>query len=485
MLRIALAVDSFQLPAWQHRAIEAVRKLDGAEIVCVFVGAPPPRQPWSLLYRVYLRLDERLFGGEGVNAFAQRDVRSLLPDCPAEADDLDVVLKLGDHAPAGVEARLGIWTLPDAHGGALEVLHGEPTTEARLVVDGRVALRSLASTDHVSAHRNRINNCWKMAAFPARALRDPAVLEPAETAAPARPAPGNFAMLGLLARLGARYARKKVRDLLSLEQWYVAYRFDERPRGPDDVFRDLVPLIPPKDRFWADPFPFKKDGRSYLFVEQLHYSNWRGHIAVIEIDPETGAGAPRKVLERNYHLSYPLVFAWEGEVYMLPETSSARRVQLFRCTEFPDRWTEDRILLDGVNAVDATLFEHDDRWWMFVNIGQPGASNWDELHLYHAETPLGPWAPHPRNPVKSDCRSARPAGRPFRWDGALYRPAQDCSGEYGRAIALNRVLELTVDAYREEFVKILAPDPATRTHTVNEWRGIHVVDLMRRPRRWP
>src|SRR5207253_8229013 len=53
----------------------------------------------------------------------------------------------------------------------------------------------------------------------------------------------------------------------------------------------------------------------------------------------------------------------------------------------------------------------------------------DELHLFHAERLTGDWQPHPRNPVKSDARSARPAGSLFVRDGALYRPAQVRSEE--------------------------------------------------------
>ena len=104
------------------------------------------------------------------------------------------------------------------------------------------------------------------------------------------------------------------------------------------------------------------------------------------------------------------VFRYEGEIYMLPEMSESRTVTLFRCHSFPDQWREEKVLLDDVNAVDATLHEHEGRWWMFVNIGQQDASECEELHLFHAETPLGPFTPHRKNPVRSDCRASRPAG---------------------------------------------------------------------------
>ena len=109
------------------------------------------------------------------------------------------------------------------------------------------------------------------------------------------------------------------------------------------------------------------------------------------------------------------------------------------------------------------------------------------LHLFHAETPLGPWIPHRRNPVRSDCRAARPAGRVFSFGGALYRPAQDCSGSYGRAIAIQKVLRLDTQEYREEHVAEVEAhwDPrALRTHTMNRDGRLFVADALIHRSRW-
>ena len=84
-----------------------------------------------------------------------------------------------------------------------------------------------------------------------------------------------------------------------------------------------------------------------------------------------------------------------------------------------------------------------------INVAAEGVSTYDECYLYGADTPLGPWTPHPGNPIKSDVRSSRPAGRMIRWEGGLYRPTQDCSRRYGHAVAVQKVLELTPHTYRE------------------------------------
>jgi hypothetical protein len=106
-----------------------------------------------------------------------------------------------------------------------------------------------------------------------------------------------------------------------------------------------------------------------------------------------------------------------------------KTVELYRSTSFPFQWELEKVLLTDVRAKDATLAEIDGKWWMFVSISEHSIP--DELFLYSAETPLGPWVPHPRNPVKSDVRGSRPAGKLFRANGGLYRPAQNSSGRYG------------------------------------------------------
>jgi hypothetical protein len=91
----------------------------------------------------------------------------------------------------------------------------------------------------------------------------------------------------------------------------------------------------------------------------------------------------------------------------------------------------------------------------------------------------GPWEPHPRNPVVSDVRRARPAGRPFRDESrGLIRPSQDCSGLYGSAVVFNRIEELSETGYRETPIGRLEPgwrhaNLGTHTYSASEtWEAV-------------
>ena len=147
----------------------------------------------------------------------------------------------------------------------------------------------------------------------------------------------------------------------------------------------------------------------------------------------------------------------------------------------------EQTLLRDVDAVDATVFEHEQRHWMFANMVVPELAQVpnaiaDELFLFHSEDLIGPWTPHPMNPVVSDVRSARPGGHLFLRDGQLIRPSQDSAGRYGRAIVFNRIDRLTPTEYSETPIGRLAPGWAcanVATHTFNADGAYEVIDAAR------
>jgi hypothetical protein len=140
------------------------------------------------------------------------------------------------------------------------------------------------------------------------------------------------------------------------------------------------------------------------------------------------------------------------------------------------------VILRGRNFIDPTICEFAGHWWLWCTISDSCSDGCANLHLFHAETPLGPWQAHPSTPVVSDVRSARPGGRPFIVDGVLYRPAQDCSREYGGALTINRVDVLNTREYRETPVRHISPDRAYPhgLHHLEINHGKVVIDGKRR-----
>jgi hypothetical protein len=432
------------------------------------------------------------------------------------AQELDVLLRFGFRILKGAalsSARYGVWSFH--HGdntinrggpaGFWEVMEGHRATGAVLqrlteqLDAGHVIARSYAATEMLSFRRNRAKFYWIAAQLLPQALRRLRDEGPEQIEQPARweaysqrlsVAPTSGEIVRLFLRLAKRLVERKWISVTEREQWIVAYRFTKgMPDSndvPDGVMYRFQELQPPKDRIWADPFPAAHEGRHFLFYEEKPYAS-HAHLCVAELDEKGRPGAHRIVLRQPYHLSYPHVFRWNGGWYMVPETYQQRRVELYRTDSFPDGWTLQATLLENVEAVDPTIFEHDGRWWLSFASSVRGTYEASALHFYHAPSPLGPWEPHRNNPVKVDVRSARPAGRVFHHEGRLYRPAQDGSPRYGSAIVMHELLELTPTSFREEEVARISPawrPGLTGTHTINAAGGLTAIDARQRRSRW-
>lgn len=234
--------------------------------------------------------------------------------------------------------------------------------------------------------------------------------------------------------------------------------------------------------FVADPFMIPSDTTWHMFFEVFNRATDRGEIAVATSHDGLAWAYEQIVLAEPYHLSYPHVFAWRGEHYMVPETMSQRRVYLYRARDYPAGWEVDAVLLEDLPCNDASLFRHGGRWWMLVETSD--TTHFDTLRLYGADDLHGPWTQHPASPVvKGDATAARPAGRVVSHDGRLVRYAQDCSTIYGERVFAFEILELDAHVYRERLIR----DQPVLEPSLRAWNdlGMHHIDAHEvAPGRW-
>lgn len=289
---------------------------------------------------------------------------------------------------------------------------------------------------------------------------------------PDHPAPGPASAPTLFLRsLAARVARRLDRSIRAPADWRVIWRLRDAAAAPLLPEGDPTPFRLLRDdgrRFYADPFPWVRDGRTWLFVEEFPYATGRGVLSVCEIGPDGAATTPKPVIEQDCHLSYPQIFEAEGTLWMVPETSGRRTVELWRAVAFPDRWERHAVLLDDVDVGDATLVRLGETWWMFGCAREPWCSSWDALHVWSAPALTGPWTPLSRGPVEVDVAAARPAGAMIPTADGLFRPVQDSSRDYGCGLALARVDRLDAGGFAETVVKRFAtPAPLRGLHTWN------------------
>ncbi len=234
------------------------------------------------------------------------------------------------------------------------------------------------------------------------------------------------------------------------------------------------------ERFYADPFIFEHCGQTYLFVEEFPYASMKGVISVSTVSADGKISKPKHVLERPFHLSYPYVFERDGEIWMIPETYSSGKVELYRAERFPDKWVFEQVLVDDVVVSDATLFEKDGVLWLFA-AEHDGGSSWDTLSLWYSKNLKGPWQPHKLNPVLVDARTARPGGKIISKNGRIIRPAQNCVNGYGTGLILKEITILDENNFAEHEIADLPPPVEwgmVGVHTLNSGAGIEVIDQL-------
>jgi hypothetical protein len=249
-----------------------------------------------------------------------------------------------------------------------------------------------------------------------------------------------------------------------------------------------VHLVPPVDRFWADPFLARDGDLLWVFFEELVYAAPKGTIRCLSIDRSGRIGEPMDVLEEACHLSYPNVFQSDGHWYMLPESSQRGDLTLYRARRFPCEWEPVKQLLTNVRIADATLHRQGSTWWMMAgSADSPGGTLDDTLHLYSAQSLLGPWAPASPYATRSDPTSSRPAGPLFEWNGRWVRPVQDCRGRYGRALHLMEMDHIDTNGPQEHLLATLSGDTRagiTCAHTYCRVGSDLAVDWLRWRPRW-
>jgi hypothetical protein len=525
-MRVGVLLEAGGARRWHSTAVSEIERL-GFCTVTVFAresggGAKVQRLGEAVrhwLYEAYVLADRRLLGrdddpltrlpAEGCGGESTRRIR-LDGDWDAAgnvaaigAEELDVLLCLAPDVPtdrlAGC-ARFGAWSVSAS--GLWEPVAdcvAPVTLRAHTSTDGeRIIYRSVVESDRVSLHRGRCRAARRAAHLPARRLRDlhrngwpsiaslPVYAERQASTEPGWSRPSNSRMAHLLWQVARGVLSRRLAGRLSEKQWFIAYGRVGGEGSADGDSARLELIAPPAGRFYADPFLFRRDGRRFIFFEDYDWSARRAVICHVEIGEDGRHSSPRVVLRQDCHLSYPMVFEEGDAVYMLPETAGRRTVELYRAERFPDEWRLDRVLMSDVSATDATLLRHEGRLWLFVAIAVDGNRPLDELFLFWSDSLGGEWEQHPMNPVVSDVRRARPAGRVFLRNGSLIRPAQDCSKSYGGRLVFNRIEALSTTEYRETPIGAIEPAPDSgnlRTHSYDSDGTYEVLDGFRmRPR---
>lgn len=534
-LNIGILIDDVVINMWEYKILAKIVDSDSTILKLVIRDTAnhvdSNHKKFPFVYRIHEKLDRYLFKRK-FNYDTRKDISDTIAEVPVisldsnSADtipdsleqEIDVLLKFGTSPSTGnlnKHPKYGIWTyrigqtpkvVSDQIAGYWETVKNLPMIEGAVIMlgsDGKETeiYRTNGPTYPESIHQVRDRIYAAAAVVIPRILKglleggnsylDNLIKNLPRKADPDKKGlagpPSSFQALGNLLAL----VKTKIDRLLHPDLWFLVLSKQHDDEFPFRLNPDgFIKISPPGGVFWADPFIVCKDNKYYLFIEEYVYQTNRGHISVLELDGNGTLLSSEIIIKQPYHMSYPFIFEWENEYYMVPETMQNKTIGLYRCKKFPSEWEHVMNLMENVTAVDSTLFYHEKKWWLFTSIDDTGTLEkpFNELFLFYTDDLFsGQWKHHPGNPIATDLRASRQAGKIVLHNNKIYRPSQDCSERYGRAMKISQITKLSESEFEETLVGEIEPDWSKRllaTHTINFDSPAVILDACEKARRF-
>ena len=538
-LKIGLLLNVTPLTLWEYKLIEKLNESKHLSIDYIIYQHSPSSTSKNWQYKLlslYIKLDKKLFNvSPDASASIPKNTKELFQNIPSidvtsiqtnlknkfsEKDvvtiknqNLDILIKFGVNDFIGEvlnASKYGIWgyfhgeyQIPfSAFEGFLELMNNKEFFQSNIEIlseegqGNKVLSQTISKVDRLSLNRHKNNYYWTSLSLLPRTIERLHILGEKKFFKEIREKNlntssqninslrtnkfKNFQVFKYLSSHFIKVVKIKLEDKKYFPQWILLFQFQEESSFK---FKDFIKIIPEKDKFYADPFPLYVDGKYYIFLEELPYHTEKGYLSVIEIDEKGNAQAPIKIIEEPYHLSYPNVIKENNTYYMIPESCANKSIDIYRCIKFPYQWEFYKNIMKDVIAVDTTMFFYHEKWWLFCNIQEnEGSSNNNELFLFYADSIFSEhWISHPQNPIVSDVRKSRPAGKIFMKGDKIFRPSQNCKKWYGYGITLNEILTLNETEYKEQVLEEIEPyweKNIMGVHTFNRANKLTVIDAI-------
>lgn len=277
---------------------------------------------------------------------------------------------------------------------------------------------------------------------------------------------------------------KKINSVLFPEIWCCAVRFGKDGESLLSGNGSCFSVLPDSYRYWtADPFVINENDKYYLFFEMYDRLKRKGLLGCREIS-ENGFGKMHVIYESTSHLSYPFIYKKDNVYYIVPESNKSGELFRLRCVDFPLKWEKEKVLLHE-KLVDTTIFTQNGADF-YISQRVSGDNVFDRIDLFYDKNSVIEECSY--NPVKTDLKTARCAGRLFEYGGKLIRPSQNCADGYGSGLNFNEVLEISENTFKEKLISVVFPEDIRLNyenhfigiHTYNRIDNVEVIDLKRK-----
>lgn len=137
--------------------------------------------------------------------------------------------------------------------------------------------------------------------------------------------------------------RRLLRKLTGEKEIYtIAVRPVPKAEGDDPLpalgGEAYTPLTARAGFWYADPLLYRRGGTRWLFAEAMDMAAGKGRIEFCTLSDDGTPDEWQVALDEEFHLSFPYVFDWNGETWMIPESGGDHSLRLYRARNFPIGW---------------------------------------------------------------------------------------------------------------------------------------------------
>jgi hypothetical protein len=231
----------------------------------------------------------------------------------------------------------------------------------------------------------------------------------------------------------------------------------------------------------ADPFIYEYNNINYIFYENNDLKLNKGKIScgILKDNKLTDI---KDILNFKYHLSYPFIWKSKKNIFLIPESSQNKSIQIWKSKVFPYKWKLYKTIFNNEFCCDTTIIKgFNNENWLLTNKSNDQTNDPNnELYIYKMIGDFEKFIPHKLNPVVTDCRIARNAGI-LKFTNMILRPSQiNNSYGYGIGLNINKIISLSIENFKEITIKKILPNKktnATGLHHISNTKSKIVMDI--------
>lgn len=250
--------------------------------------------------------------------------------------------------------------------------------------------------------------------------------------------------------------------------WSIGFKTVQAPlqkiKPSNNIFSkdSLNKITISSTRFLADPFLYYENGIYYIFFEHQG-EDGPAKIGLIQSPDGLNYSFKGNVIEERFHLSFPQIFKYKKDYYILPESASINQVILYKAINFPLKWEISDTLIKNIRLKDPAILLSDT-----LNL-ITGIDDKYNQKIFKSDFLFGEWKTlESFKSRKGD--EIRPAGNFFEVNSEWYIPFQNNREGYGTGVSLYKLK-------RDKFEKIISRQLYKNDTIQNFSRGMHHLNV--------